>query len=134
MGDGFATAEVRPGDQAALADFMTLVVLDCLRPLDVLCINCPAASRDEEAMLAVLSALQAHRPNLAFFSRRTCMIPAAARLAVPQVGRYVSALNEAGLGMKVHRSAGRAELLSAAVHYGRTPPLVMTLALILTPQ
>lgn len=120
MGDGFATAEVRPDAQAALADFMTLVVLGCLRPLDVRCINCPAASRDEEAMLAVLSALQAHRPDLAFFSLRTCMILAAARLAVSHAGRYAPALDEAGLLLrletKVRRSAGRAEVLSATVH------------------
>ena len=117
--DGFAKAEAGPEAMAALADFMTLVVLGRQRSLDVRCIHCPRVSPDEEAMLATLAAAQSQRPDLAFFALRGCLVPAAARLAVPHAERLAEALVGAGLalpsdgGARMHASAAAP---SATVH------------------
>jgi len=118
--EGMAKAEAGPEAMAALADFMTLVVLGRQRALDVRCIHCPKLSPDEEAMLAALAAAQAGRSDLAFFALRACLVPAAARLAVPHADRLAAALGDAGLALPSDGAAARAriapEMPSAAVH------------------
>ncbi|MBL8838389.1 MAG: hypothetical protein JNL66_19215 [Alphaproteobacteria bacterium] len=118
--DGFARAEAGPDGMAALADFMALVVLGRQRPLDVRCVHCPMTSPDEEAMLAALASAQARRPDLAFFALRGCLVPAAARLAVPHAERYAAALGEAGMALPgeaaSRRARAEAAMRSSALH------------------
>ncbi len=118
--DGFAKAAAGPDGMAALADLMALVVLGRQRPLDVRCVNCPLTSPDEEAMLAALAAAQASRPDRAFFALRGCLVPAAARLAVPHAERYAAALGEAGMALPAEaadwRARAGAAATSSAVH------------------
>jgi hypothetical protein len=113
--DGFAKAEAAGSDaMAALADFMTLVVLGRQRALDVRCIHCPNVSPDEEAMLAALASAQAGRPDLTFFALRGCLVPAAARLAVPHAERLAGALGGAGLALPSDSASVRARAESVA--------------------
>jgi hypothetical protein len=118
--EGMAKAEAGPDAMAALADFMTLVVLGRQRALDVRCIHCPNLSPDEEAMLAALAAAQAGRSDLAFFALRGCLVPAAARLAVPHAERLATALGDAGLALPAEgataRACAEAAMPSATVH------------------
>lgn len=106
--EGMAKAEAGPDAIAALADFMTLVVLGRQHALDVRCIHCPNLSPDEEAMLAALASAQAGRSDLAFFALRGCLVPAAARLAVPHAERLATALGDAGLALPAEGAAIRA--------------------------
>jgi hypothetical protein len=118
--DGFAKAEAGADAMASLADFMTLVVLGRQRPLDVRCIHCPRVSPDEEALLGALASAQARRPDLAFFALRRCLLPGAARLAVPHAERLAEALAGAGFvlpeGPAILRACAQGATASATVH------------------
>lgn len=111
--EGFALAGGADG-LAPLVDLMA-VVAGRARPLDVRCLRCPQVSPDEDALLAALAAALGERPDLAPFALRACLVPAAARIAVPHAERLATALAEAGfvLGGPVRDRPGVAARLPA---------------------